>query len=262
MRTVRWLIVVVIMAFASISYSQPVLQVGAPGGPGEGTYADYIDLLSNPTETDTAITSGNIIYVAGAYNSNVINLGAQYGCGDNWSAFEWNTGGSKILYPTAFNSYGAVLIVSVPDGSLSSALSSLTIGGSSAFYSDEQYSYFPNNHDPVKDNISDFLFFNIGDFAPDAGLIPDFADETAGNKWGEIKELDLAGTDGLDWIHFDVIALQTKRNCKTKIKFNPPSHDLTWKENGNGHEVPEPGTILLLGLGLLGVGAVRRRFKI
>lgn len=63
-------VVISILLISFPAFAIPVLQVGAPGGPGEGTYANYIANLTNPTETDTAVTSGNTLYVAGAYRVN------------------------------------------------------------------------------------------------------------------------------------------------------------------------------------------------
>ena len=238
-------------------YAVPVLQVGAPDG--LGGYADYLN-LTDPTEKDTALTSGTTILVAGVYqNNNVLNLGGQFGGGSDWGAVDsdFNT----------FNSHGAVLLAAVPDGTISTALGSLTVDGNTAFFSSDILSgLFPNNHDPLKDLIADFLFFDIGDFANNPSLVPDFADDT-GAAAGEIKRLMLAGTTGLDWIHFDVLALESstqgRTSFKTTIENNPGSHDLTWKDDngggGGGDPVPEPGTLALLGCGLLGMAGVARK---
>jgi hypothetical protein len=237
----------------------PVLQVGAPGGPGEGTYADYGD-GTDPTEDDTAFTSGDTILVGGTYqNPNVSNLGGQFGAGLNWSSFG---------LPTDFNTHDAILLVSVPDGTLAAALASLTVDGIFAFYSSEDQSFFPNNHAPVQDAIADFLFFDIGEF-DDLIAMPDFDDETTGTQLGEIKSLLIAGFGDLDWIHFDVMALETSEqgqtNVVTSLENNPGSHDVTWKPDGDGPgpdpevDIPEPGTLTLFGAGLVGVALWLRR---
>ncbi|MFZ5594965.1 MAG: choice-of-anchor N protein [Pseudomonadota bacterium] len=239
------------LGFAGSTFAIPTLQVGAPGGIGEGTYANYQSSLTNPIETDTAITFGNKIYVGGIYQStDVLNLGGQYSTGDDWSDFGM---------PAAFDTHGAILIASVPNG----AVGTLTINGQSPFHTSATNSYFPNNHDPVKSAVSDFLFFDIGTFAK-SGTVPNFDSET-GSDPGQIKTLMIA-TSGFQWIHFDVMALETKmKNGKpttgliTGLENNPGSKDVTWKDSGGPpFGIPEPSSHLLVGLGLLGLAFARR----
>jgi hypothetical protein len=99
--------------------------------------------------------------------------------------------------------------------------------------------------------------------------IPDFDDETTGTQLGEIKSLLIAGFGDLDWIHFDVMALETSEqgqtNIVTSLENNPGSHDVTWKPDGDGPgpdpeiDIPEPGTLTLFGAGLVGVALWLRR---
>jgi hypothetical protein len=234
----------------------PVLQVATPAGPGDtGAYGDYVPSLLFPTETDTAVATTNTIYFAGVFqNNNVLSLGAANlaAGGSDWSSFDPSL--------SVLDGYGAIVVVAVPDGSLDAsgnfvAGKNLTIDIGTLVYGSQTLSgFFPNNHDPLKDTVSDFLFFDIGDFSASINVL-DYATETAGSQLGSVQTAQITAT-GLAWVHFDLMAIETSQTghrIATTWENNPGSHDVTWKA------MPEPGIVALLGGGLLGMTGVARR---
>lgn len=252
--------IALLLGISQSAVAVPTLQVGAPGGPGEGTFADYLASGSDPHEEDTAYTSGSTILVGGVYGPNTLQLGSAYAGGDDYSAFGLSQ----------FDSRGAVLIVAVAEGTTVN-LGDMQIDGADFFASSLVNDFFPNNHDPLKDHISDFYFFDIGDFANNPDAVAEFDSET-GAADGEIKSLTLSLLNGFDpaWLHFDVLALETNKQgrtgFRTSLANNPGSHDLTWKPElppdippVDIPQLPEPTTAAITLLGMAPLCFSRRR---
>lgn len=121
-----------------------------------------------------------------------------------------------------------------------------------------------NEHYPFKDDVSDFLLFDLGSFDDDESPLNDYNAGTgvissAGGSQGEQKEYQVTVT-GFSEVHFDVYGLvTTSRGPQTVSNWdiNPGSHDAT----GHFH-APVPGGLLLGAIGLGLVGIVRRRLNV
>lgn len=250
-----------LVMICSTANAVPILQVGAPAGPGDlGDYADYQTNLTNPTEEDTAVTSGNKLLIAGI-TEGLVSLGA---INSNWDDSSEVKFGSADF--TKFNGHGTVLIATA-----STAGSGLTVDGANPFLTDQNLSFL-NNHAPLQEEDVWFMYYDIGEFLGGTA-IPNFDEEgeidpESGQKKGEIKELALEIAPDFDgWIHFDVLSIAVDSKYRKgevvstfTIENNPGSHDVTWKD-GDPPPIPEPTTMLLFGAGLVGLAGYLRRKK-
>jgi len=253
----------VLLATSTVN-AVPTLQVGVPDG--LGGYVPYQASLTDPTEDDTAETSGNTLALGAVYGPNTQNIGGAFSGGLDWSDFGFDG---------AFDGAGGVLFAVVPDGTLNAG--TMTVNGLGPIYTTADFEdgfVMPNppaNHAPVQDG--DYLFFDIGDFAELADAVPDFADSGSSPADGQVKTVTFAVT-GYEWIHFDLFAIVTSQNgpnTRYDLQGNPGSHDVTFKLEDDDPDppdnpdppgaVPEPltATLGLIALTALAAGSTRRR---
>jgi len=156
------------------------------------------------------------------------------------------------------NIYDVKLSAAVPDDEIGT----VTITGYTSTFHDDSTPIMGNGSPLPSHGIfpADFYEFNLGDFivssstkvgdytnSPTPGL-PAVAD-------GKILSLSVAIT-GFSEVHFDAYDHIYKSNGNIQYKFAPFSHD------AETAPVPEPGIMLLLGSGLVGLaGFGRRRVK-
>lgn len=133
------------------------------------------------------------------------------------------------------------------------------------------------NHDEFK-NADGHIFWQIGDFTSTSDHIQDYTSgivpDPTSTKVGQINKYMIHVT-GYDAVHFDAFdhyysGTVGTANYKLHGVFVPPSHDATSNggsggtggsggSGGGGGSIPEPGILAMVGSGLLGILASRRR---
>ena len=213
----------------------------------DGAIADDVDL---DEDTWFIFTDTFDLIVVGAYGAQTSSLshvtlvlsvleGEQ-------GTVTFNTGTATLLKATTVTPYG-----NNPNGNANVDLLSDVTGNDG--YVDR--SILPatfNAHYPFKDDVSDFILYDIGSFA-DVGDVNNYnaSDGTISlDGHGEEKTFSVSIT-GFSQVHFDAYGYELKTHGKSSWQINPGSHDSTY--------IPAPGAILLGSIGVGLVGWLRRQ---
>lgn len=121
-----------------------------------------------------------------------------------------------------------------------------------------------NQHAPTKDDLSDFVLYDLGDFGNTDSNLKNYNAEdgtiTTSTAVGEQREY-LVSIGGFSYVHFTVYGYDQVCRGNSQWKQNPPSHDATWDPPVERPPVPEPATMLLFSFGMMGTGLLRRKCK-
>jgi len=217
----------------------------------------YIDGASAGTlgqDENTWFSNNNPfnLFVVGAYGENTIGLSEIILI---ISVPQGERG--TISFATSDETPSLLTILASPEPKINAEADILTDypGNDGYFTKDVLHAVF-SEHYPFDDAVSDFLVYGLQDFDNSENTLKDYnaADGSISSTQasGEQKEYEVSFS-GFSKLHFDVYGRIREEN------------GFRWEINPNNYDsavfgaTPEPATLALFGLGLLGMGALRKK---
>jgi hypothetical protein len=246
-------VIILILALAATpSQAIPTFQAYIYGG--------TADSIGSDEETWFSSSNPFTLYVVGAYGPNTTDL-------ENVTLLiSVPQGEQGTISFTTFDQSPVLLTAAGTNPSANANIDILTnipendgYGQSNFFPTDSNFN-LSLNHYPIKDDVSDFLIYDLSSFDDSESGLNDYNAGTgiisSTTATGEQKEYIVSYT-GFSRLHFDVYGLVTEEHGQTL----DPSWDINAFSHDSTVQVSEPGTILLLVSGLLGLGIFGSRKK-